>query len=110
MWRDENESATVTAPSMDSEQVKTWIGYGAAGLAALVFLLMARGQLKRSHTAWAQSQERSQTQAAAHTAAAAAVAEAGGGRDSLRSDLAQRIREDPAVAAAILRKWMHGDA
>lgn len=109
MFREEEPAVVEAGIAMD-DSLKTWIGYGAAAFAALVFLVLARGQLKRSQTAWAAAEERTRQAREQQAAAAAAVAEAGGGRESLRDVLAQRIKEDPAVAAAILRKWIHGEA
>lgn len=94
------------------------IGYGLAALVGLAVLLIARGQLKRSHQAWAAAEAR--TQAAQKEAETKDQAETGEGatpedkeqvalrarREDLKEAIKKRIMEDPASAAQVLRHWM----
>jgi len=110
MWRENEPAAAAVASALDPEKLRTWIGYGAAAIAALVFLLLARGQLKRSQAAWAAAEERTRLAAERAAQATPVPEEARDRRDTLKEDLARRIQEDPALAASILRKWIHGEA
>ncbi len=111
MMRDDDFAQVAAAVSaLDPQQLRTWIGYGAAVLAVIVFLLLARGQLRRGHVALTVATER-RREVEQRAAEAPPVPEAARDRrESLREDLARRIQEDPALAATIVRKWIHGEA
>ena len=99
------------------------VGYGVAGLTALIILGVARGQLKRSHQAWADAEERARkaTEDAARKREEAlkkedaevkpgetvADAQQRVRRAELRDAIRQKINEDPVAAAAIVRKWLY---
>jgi flagellar M-ring protein FliF len=114
MWREAEVDPAVAqaATSFSTEQLKSWISYAAAGVAALVFLLLARGQLKRTQAAWVSATaERTRSSGDRQTKEQEeeAAIDPQARRESLRGELAKRIQTDPALAASILRKWMHGD-
>lgn len=125
MWREKEEPVAVPAtvglglPAKLSD----WIGYGLVAIVALGFLLVARGQLKRSHVAWAESEARARSQAeseALRHKAAEPEDEEPEEDQLLQQDVKQRSRrmelkerikkqvsEDPATAAQIVRKWLY---
>lgn len=116
MWREEVEPAAVAAAqaapvSFLGKGLADWIGYGVAGIVALVLLVVARGQLKRSHQAWAAAEERSRREAesrAAEARSASSEGESRSRRQELKDQIKRTIQQDPTAAAAVLRKWMHG--
>ncbi len=98
-------------------------GYAVAGLVALVALFVARGQLKRSHRAWADAEARARTAAEVEakkhappvalepppeeTAEERERVAHRQRRDLLKDQIAKQIQEDPATAVQVLRKWMY---
>jgi flagellar biosynthesis/type III secretory pathway M-ring protein FliF/YscJ len=100
-----------------------WIdaaGYGIAGIVALTFIFVARGQLKRSHLAWKEAEERARAVLDAERAKNAppveAVEEQAEDRErqalkirrtELREQIKKKILEDPNAASQIVRKWMY---
>ncbi len=96
------------------------IGYGVAGIVALTILFIARGQLKRSHLAWKEAEERARTAAdeerKKNAPPEAAKEDAPEEREraalkarrvELREQIKKKIIEDPNAAAQIVRKWMY---
>ncbi len=73
-------------------------------------MVLARGQLKRSHQAWAAAEERARIDRETNAQAQGKNEDPRDRRVVLRDELARRIQEDPALAASIMRKWIHGDA
>ena len=93
-------------------------GYGVAGLVALSILFVARGQLKRSHLAWKEAEERARTamEAEQKKNAPPEPVETEEDRErvvlkqrrnELRDQIKKKIIEDPAAAAQIVRKWLY---
>ena len=95
------------------------VGYAFAGLVALIILFIARGQLKRSHQAWRDAEERAR---AASEAERTKNSPEGGAeekpedrerqalmvrRGELREQIKKKVMEDPAAAAQIVRKWLY---
>lgn len=96
------------------------IGYGVAGIVALTILFIARGQLKRSHLAWKEAEERSRAIVDAERAknAPEEVPEEEKPEDrerqalkarrvELREQIKKKIMEDPNAASQIIRKWLY---
>ena len=114
MYREESEPITVqasAAPAILGKPLSEWIGYGVAALVALTLIIVARGQLKRSHLAWASAEERARRdgeERAKGIRAAAAEGETKERRQELKDSIKRAVQQDPAAAAAIIRKWMHG--
>jgi len=106
------EPATVVAASAGPlpQQWLDYGGYALAAVVALVLLVVARGQLKRSHLAFQQAETRAR--AAADAGRPAGRRDGGSGDDAVarRQELKERIRrsvqEDPTAAASVLRKWL----
>ncbi len=95
------------------------IGYGIAGLVALTVLFIARGQLKRSHMAWKEAEERGRGEVAAqHTKNAdpEITGEKPEDRDrqaakarrlELRDQIKKKILDDPNAASHIVKQWLY---
>ncbi len=95
-----------------------WIGYGLVGLVALVMLIVARGQLKRSHAAWAEAEARSRLTDDAHKAKKKAAepevdpdveikAVVKSRRNELKENIKKAVLEDPNSAAQIVKRWLY---
>jgi flagellar M-ring protein FliF len=95
-----------------------WISYGLVGLVAIVLLTVARGQLKRSHTAWAaaeaKSREADDADKAKHQAAEPDVDPeeeiklvVKGRRNELKMNIKKSVIEDPNTAAQIVKRWLY---
>lgn len=94
-------------------------GYAFAGLVALIILFIARGQLKRSHQAWKDAEERAREASEAERKKNAPEEEAEEKpedrerqalkvrRGELREQIKKKVMEDPAAAAQIVRKWLY---
>jgi flagellar M-ring protein FliF len=97
--------------------IADWIGYGLAGLVAIVLLLIARGQLKRSHQAWMQAEAKARQEEeerkAKHKIEAGklddgkAEEENRSRRMELKDQIKKRVMEDPTSAAQIVRRWLY---
>ena len=96
------------------------IGYVFAGIVALSILFIARGQLKRSHQAWKEAEERARTIVEEEKKKNAPPEEEAEQniedhertvlkqrRAELREQIKKKIVEDPAAAAQIVRKWLY---
>jgi flagellar biosynthesis/type III secretory pathway M-ring protein FliF/YscJ len=114
MYREETEPELVqatVAPALLGKPIAEWVGYGIAALVALTLVVVARGQLKRSHLAWAAAEERSRREAEERARVLRSAAAEGEGkerRQELKDQIKRAVQQDPAAAAAIIRKWMHG--
>jgi flagellar M-ring protein FliF len=94
-----------------------WIGYGLSAFVALALLIIARGQLKRSHKAWSEAeararaeeeQRRSDGQKPDQKAMEAREEESESKRRSdLKAQIKKRVLDDPVTAAQIIRRWLH---
>jgi flagellar M-ring protein FliF len=95
-------------------------GYGIAGIVALTFIFVARGQLKRSHLAWKEAEERARALVDAERVKNAPPEEVVEDqaedrerqalkirRTELREQIKKKILEDPNAASQIVRKWMY---
>ena len=108
--------AGVTIPGLPGG-IADWIGYGLAGLVAIVLLLIARGQLKRSHQAWMQAEAKARQDDDERKATVkTAVGKVDEGkadddnrarRTELKDQIKKRVMEDPTSAAQIVRKWLY---
>jgi flagellar M-ring protein FliF len=98
-----------------------WIGYGLVALVALVLLIVARGQLKRSHAAWAAAEARSREGAEAENAKRKendpqvdpeeeikAVVKSR--RNDLKANIKKAVLEDPNSASQIVKRWLYEQA
>ena len=107
--------AGVTIPGLRGG-LADWIGYGLSALVAIVLLMVARGQLKRSHQAWAQAeakaaQEESERKAKVKPEAKveddSAEQETRARRMELKDQIKKRVMEDPTSAAQVVRRWLY---
>ncbi len=98
-----------------------WIGYGLVGIVALVLLIVARGQLKRSHAAWAEAEARSrEVHDAEHKKKKAAEPEIDpedeikavvkSRRNELKENIKKAVIEDPNTASQIVKRWLYEQA
>jgi flagellar M-ring protein FliF len=119
MWHEpvpEVAQATVAIPGL-AALLANYAGYILAGLVAISLLVIARGQLKRSHRAWAEAEARARTKVEAEQvkrqpaagADAETVAEemARTRRVELKEQIKKRVLDDPVSAAQIVRKWLY---
>jgi flagellar biosynthesis/type III secretory pathway M-ring protein FliF/YscJ len=119
MWREPEPivaQAGMTIPGL-SGSMGDYIGYGLAGLVALIALIIARGQLKRSHRAWVDAEARARQEAvAAEEAKNKPDTDAENDaleevnrirRQDLKEQIAKRVIADPGSAAQIVRKWLY---
>ena len=95
------------------------VGYAFAGLVALIILFIARGQLKRSHQAWKEAEERARAASEEERKKNAPEETAEEKpedrerqalkvrRGELRDQIKKKVMEDPAAAAQIVRKWLY---
>ena len=96
-----------------------WIGYALVGIVAIVLLTVARGQLKRSHAAWAAAESRSrEVHDAEHKKKKAlepdpeeeikAVVKSR--RNELKENIKKAVIEDPNTASQIVKRWLYEQA
>jgi flagellar biosynthesis/type III secretory pathway M-ring protein FliF/YscJ len=107
--------AGVTIPGLPGG-LADWIGYGLSGLVAIVLLIVARGQLKRSHQAWAQAeakarQEESELKAKVKPEPLSddgkMQEDARSRRHVLKEQIKKLVTDDPNSAAQIVRRWLY---
>jgi flagellar M-ring protein FliF len=108
--------AGVTIPYLPGATAD-WIGYGLSAFVAMTLLVIARGQLKRSHKAWSEAEARARTEeeqrridgqkADPKLAAAKEEESLNQRRADLKSQIKKRVLDDPASAAQIIRRWLH---
>ncbi len=107
--------AGVTIPGMPGG-LADWIGYGLSGLVAIVLLIIARGQLKRSHQAWAQAEAKARQEESEIKAKVKpepppdegkVQEEARSRRVELKDQIKKRVMDDPNSAAQIVRRWLY---
>ena len=118
MWREPETKvaeAGIAIPGLPA-RFADLIGYGLVGIVALGLLLVARGQLKRSHQAWATAEARARQQVETEQEKARPTGEAAvsvvedqarGRRSDLKDQIRRRVMDDPNAAAQIVRKWLH---
>lgn len=98
-----------------------WVGWGLAGLVAIVLLVVARGQLRRSHQAWAEAERRSREAAEAeHAKKKGTEPEVDpeeeikqvvkSRRNELKENIKKAVIEDPNAAAQIVKRWLYEQA
>ena len=119
MWHDATEPVVQLASSLPAfaTMLADYGGYALVGLVAISLLIVARGQLQRSHRAWAQAEERSRTRTEGDQVKSkaekpgdptgAAEEAAKSRRQELKDQIRKRILEDPASAAQIVRRWLY---
>jgi flagellar M-ring protein FliF len=101
--------------------ISDWIGYGLVGVVALVLLTVARGQLKRSHAAWAEAEARArEAHEAEHKKKKAAEPEIDpedeikavvkSRRNELKENIKKAVIEDPNTASQIVKRWLYEQA
>jgi flagellar biosynthesis/type III secretory pathway M-ring protein FliF/YscJ len=119
MWHEPVETVAKVVPAISSipAMIADYGGYLLVGLVALSLLVVARGQLRRSHRAWSEAEERArqrteadkgksrQEQAAEGVEGAEDVSRAR--RQELKEQIRKRVLEDPASAAQIVRRWLY---
>lgn len=103
--------ATAVSPAIPGN-IDTWIRYGVAAIVALGLLLVARGQLKRSHVAWTAEQDRraglTETEEEEDLPdAIKAAKQEEEQRRTLKQQIQEQVEEDPDSAVAVLRGWIH---
>ncbi|HEX3134740.1 MAG TPA: flagellar basal-body MS-ring/collar protein FliF [Planctomycetota bacterium] len=108
--------AGVTIPGLPGGMID-WVGYGLAGLVAIVLLMVARGQLKRSHQAWAQAEAKArqddEERKSKSKVDTGKVDEGKAEEDNrarrmeLKDQIKKRVMDDPASAAQIVRRWLY---
>ncbi len=118
MWHEPVEMVAASAiPLGLGGSMLDYIGYGLVGVVALGMMFIARGQLKRSHVAWTQAEERGRREAEEaekrrqvdskkETPDTAADLERHR-RTLLRDQIKKMVSEDPTSAAQIMRKWLY---
>jgi flagellar M-ring protein FliF len=114
MWKEKDDQvaqATMLPTWMDGG-LKDYIGYCAALIVALGLLMIARSQLKRSHAAVLESEERSRKQEEERERQREGMEELGTGpapikRQQIKEMIRKRVQENPAAAAQIIRKWIN---
>lgn len=122
MWREEEVPVAQAGVALGlPASISEWIGYGLSGLVALIVLVIARGQLKRSHKAWTEAEARARAEAAAAAAkqrenqpeededenSEAEEHKARSRRTELKERIKKQVTDDPATAATIVRKWLY---
>ncbi len=88
-----------------------WPRYLLAAVVAMVLLMVARGQLRRSHDAWATQQARMEEEARATAQAGShdperQQEEQAKQRIALRDRVLERVQQDPKVVAQVLKNWI----
>lgn len=95
-----------------------WVGYGLVAVVAITLLLVARGQLRRSHQAWAEA-ERRQREGSDAEKAKRKLAEPEADpdeeiksavrmrRNEMKDTIKKAIADDPAAAAQIVKRWLY---
>jgi flagellar M-ring protein FliF len=119
MWHEAPEpvaQAAATLPGLPA-LVAEYGGYLLVGLVALALLVVARGQLKRSHRAWAEAEERARLGRERETGRAKQESGPEGQatsddtvrerRQELKDQIRKRVLEDPTSAAQIVRRWLY---
>ena len=108
--------AGMIIPSMPGS-LADWIGYGLSAFVALALLIIARGQLKRSHKAWSDAEARAREEEEKRRIEAQkpdvketekkAEELQQQRRVDLKTQIKKRVLDDPASAAQIIRRWLH---
>ncbi len=107
--------AGVTIPGLPGG-IADWIGYGLSALVAIVLLMVARGQLKRSHQAWMLTEAKANQEEADRKAKVKPEAKVEDGKEEeenrtrrmeLKDQIKKRVMEDPTSAAQIVRRWLY---
>ena len=88
-----------------------WPRYLLAAVVAMVLLMVARGQLRRSHEAWATQQVRMEEEAKNAATASSHDPERhqqqeAKQRIALRDRVLERVQQDPKVVAQVLKNWI----
>ncbi|MFM2091765.1 MAG: Flagellar basal body M-ring protein, partial [Planctomycetota bacterium] len=122
LWRPEEPVAAAGIMALDPNRLGEWIGWGLAALVALGMIVVARGQLSRSHRAWADAEARARAAAEEERKKNEPPPPEPGEepsdeeemvkaikkrRENLRDSIKKRIVEDPAGAAQIVKQWMY---
>jgi flagellar M-ring protein FliF len=122
LWRPEEPVAAAGIMALDPNRLGEWIGWALAGLVAVGLLVVARGQLSRSHRAWADAEARARAATEEEQRRNAPPPPEPGEepsdedemnkaikkrRENLRDSIKKRILEDPAGAAQIVKQWIY---
>ncbi|HAT11479.1 MAG TPA: flagellar M-ring protein FliF [Planctomycetes bacterium] len=110
--------AGVALPIALPGNISDLVGYGLVGLVAIVLLVVARGQLKRSHQAWLAAEAKSREVDDAHKAKhkidepevdpEEEIKQAvKGRRNELKENIKKAVVEDPNAAAQIVKRWLY---
>lgn len=96
-----------------------WIKYGLVGFVAVFLLIVARGQLKRSHAAWADAEARARDEEEATKPKKKKAVEPESDpeeemkaivksrRNELKETIKKSVIEDPNAAAQIVKRWLY---
>ncbi len=123
-WREEPvvAAAGVLGSGIEQDVLGRWIGWALAAAVGIGLLVVARGQMARSHRAWSEAAERERAAAEEERRRTAPpepvlppekdeedeMARAlRKRRTELRDSIKKRILEDPAGAAQIVKQWMY---
>ena len=123
-WTDAPAIAAGSAIALPTtpESLRQYLGWGLALIVAAAAFIVARGQLKRSHTAWSEAEARARAAADEERKRNAPpepvlppekdeedeMAKAlKRRRNELRDSIKKRIVEDPVAASQIVRNWMY---
>ncbi len=107
---DELEVVEASILSLD-DQLLQYIRYAVAIIVVFALLLIARGQLKRSHEAW--RIQREEALRAEREAAEAQASDEGSvervieKRLAFKEGIRKQIQENPSAAAEVLKAWIH---
>lgn len=119
LYEPEPEPAAQAAIALPFGAPGAWLGYALVGLVALGLLAVAHLQLRRSHAAWREAEERARREREAKEAEQRKAAppppspeeEAAQKirtrRQELKENIKRAIAEDPNAAAAIIRRWLY---
>lgn len=110
--------AGVTLPLALPGGLADWIGYGLAGLVAIILLMVARGQLKRSHQAWMEAERLAREAGDSETKKKKKAepeidpedemkAVTRTRRNELKENIKKAVTEDPNTAAQIVKRWLY---
>lgn len=112
----EDTAVAATVAPLGPEQMLEYGRWAAAAIVALGLLIVARGQLKRSHRVWAEEEARKRAaEEERQRAEQQAIDEAKPKpeeveeqkRLELREMVRQQVADDPDRAAGIVRGWLH---
>ncbi len=111
MYQEPDEAPVPSQASLGTIVDGPWPRYLLAAVVAVVLLLVARGQLKRSHVAWQEERERMRREAEEREQQAANdpsrhAEDMARERMNLRDRVFDRVQKDPKYVAQVMRNWI----